>query len=139
MAEQEIERPVIYQYAETLPPKMRPFPRALRYSVYFPNTDLLVNDMGSRGTGKPTESKFLSESKEPDWKALALRLARHIRNSDRLEMHRWAVVGANLLVDVQKADPIAYRDAVANVNESETIVNDPPHYRDRNPHSWEGM
>ena len=31
----------------------RPFDKALRFGVYFPDTDLVVNDMGRCGTGCP--------------------------------------------------------------------------------------
>ncbi len=46
------------------------------------------------------------------WRSLALRLARHIRNTDNLEVLEWGVKGLDLLGEVRAADPMAYDDAV---------------------------
>lgn len=32
-----------------------------RYGVYFPQTDLVVGDMGGRGTGKPSDVEWLDD------------------------------------------------------------------------------
>jgi hypothetical protein len=45
---------------------------------------------------------------EFDWKHLCLKLARHLRNTDNLGLHRWGVVGMDLLAEVRAADEAAY-------------------------------
>lgn len=42
----------------------RPFERAYRFGVYFPDTDLCVFDMGQRGTGMPTKDFEWIDPKE---------------------------------------------------------------------------
>lgn len=42
----------------------RPFERAFRFGVYFPTTDLCVNDMGGRSTGLPAGVEWIDAEEE---------------------------------------------------------------------------
>ncbi len=42
------------------------------------------------------------------WRSLCLRLARHIRNTSKLEVRQWGVQAMDLLSEVRAADPLAY-------------------------------
>lgn len=46
------------------------------------------------------------------WKSLCLKLARHINNTDQLPVLEWGTQGLDLLGEIYRMDPHAYRHKV---------------------------
>lgn len=53
------------------------------------------------------------EQSRDEWRSLCLRLARHLLNPNEMDVFAWGAKSVDLLAEVQKMDPIVYRDLVS--------------------------